>query len=88
MTIMPSAPQPKPGRFARAISAQVRASMARQRISGAQLAGMVGRSSSYISKRLRDEASLTANDVEVICEALHEDLARLVITAARSMETE
>jgi len=85
MTIMPSAPQPKPGRFARAISAQVRSSMARQRISGAQLAGMVGRSSSYISKRLRDEASLTANDVEVICEALNEDLAQLVITAARSM---
>jgi hypothetical protein len=38
MQIMPSAPQPAPGKFARAVSAQVRSSMARQRISGAQLA--------------------------------------------------
>jgi transcriptional regulator with XRE-family HTH domain len=85
MQIMPSAPQPKPGKFARAVSAQIRSSMARQRISGAQLAGMVGRSQSYISKRLRDEASFTANDCESICEALEEDLAQLVVAAARSM---
>ena len=80
---MPSGTQPEPGAFARAISAQVRASMARQRISGVQLGAMTGRSQSYISKRLRDEASLTANDVEDICRALGEDLLQLVITADR-----
>jgi len=85
MTIMPSGKQPAPGRFARAISAQVRSSMARQRITGAKLASMTGRSPSYISKRLRDEAALTANDCEDICEALGEDLVALIIAAARSM---
>ena len=85
MTIMPSAPQPKPGKFARAVSAQIRSSMARQRISGAQLAEMIGRSQSYISKRLRDESSFTANDCESICAALGEDLAQLVVTAAHSI---
>ena len=85
MQIMPSAPQPAPGKFARAVSAQVRSSMARQRISGAQLADMIGRSQSYISKRLRDESSFTANDCESICEALGEDLAQLVVAAARSI---
>jgi transcriptional regulator with XRE-family HTH domain len=85
MSIMPSGSQPEPGKFARAISAQVRSSMARQRISGAQLATKSGRSQSYISKRLRDEASFTANDVEAICEVLGEDLLRLVTAAVRHM---
>jgi transcriptional regulator with XRE-family HTH domain len=85
MTIMPSAPQPAPGKFARAFSAQVRSSMARKRISGAQLAEMTGRSQSYVSKRLRDEASFSANDCEVICVALGEDLLEFVTATIRSM---
>lgn len=84
MQTMPSAPQPKPGKFARAVSAQIRSSMARQRISGSQLAAMVGRSQSYISKRLRDEASFTANDCESICQALGEDLVQVIVAAARN----
>lgn len=91
MTIMPSAPQPKPGYFARAISDEIRLAMARRRITGSQLATMTGRSQSYISKRLRNEASMTANDVETICEALGEDLFDLlraaVIASRRARST-
>ena len=81
MTIMPSAAQPEPGPFARAISAQFRSSLARQRISGVQLGARTGRSQSYISKRLRDEAAFTCTDVEDICRALGEDLFEVLRAA-------
>jgi transcriptional regulator with XRE-family HTH domain len=83
--VVPSGKQPEPGKFARAVSAQIRSSMAAQRISGAQLAAMAGLSRSYTSKRLRDEAAFTANDVEAICEALGEDLLQLLSAAVRRM---
>ena len=81
---MPSGKQPESGKFARAISAEIRSAMARQRMSGAQLAIKTDRSQSYISKRLRDEVAFTANDVEDICEVLGEDLLGLVAAAARA----
>ena len=68
---MPSGKQPESGKFARAISAEIRSAMARQRMSGAQLASKTDRSQSYISKRLRDEVAFTANDVEEICVSIH-----------------
>lgn len=83
MADVPSGTQPEPGAFARAISDEIRLAMTRHRVSGAQLAKMAGRSQSYISKRLRNESSFTANDVEMICIALGEDLLNLVIRAAR-----
>ena len=86
MASVPKGSQPKPGKFARAFSAQVRASMARQRVTGSELARLTGLSQSYVSKRLRDEASFTANDCEVICEVLHEDMLELVTTAIRSIK--
>ena len=78
---MPSGAQPKPGPFARAVSAEIRSAMARQRMSGSSLAAKTGRSQSYLSKRLRDEVSLSANDVEDICEVLKEDLFELLRAA-------
>lgn len=81
---MPSGKQPESGKFARAIAAEIRSAMARQRMSGAQLAVKTDRSQSYISKRLRDEVSFTANDVEDICEVLGEDLLGLVAAAVRA----
>jgi transcriptional regulator with XRE-family HTH domain len=75
---VPSGSQPQPGPFARAVSAQVRSAMALRRISGAQLASKTGRSQSYISKRLRGDASFTANDCEDICEVLGVDLLELL----------
>lgn len=81
MTSVPTGSQPQPGPFARAVSDEIRMAMTRQRISGAQLAALAGRSQSYISKRLRNEAAFTANDVEDICRVLKEDLLQLLSRA-------
>ena len=85
MANVPSAPQPKPGKFAVAASDEVRMMMARHRISGAQLAAMTGRSQSYISKRLRNVAAFTANDAEDICRVLNEDLLGFLTRSVQAM---
>lgn len=82
--VVPSGKQPEPGPFARAVSEEIRVSMARQRLSGAQLAVRAGLSQSYLSKRLRDEVAFTANDVETLCEVLGEDLMTLLSSAVRA----
>lgn len=84
MTSVPSGSQPKPGPFARAVSDEIRLAMTRRRLSGAQIALMIGRSQSYISKRLRSDAAFTANDVEDICRALQEDLLGLLSRAVHA----
>lgn len=86
MANMSRGKEPEPGKFARAFSAHVRRSMADRRVSGADLARMTGRSQSYISKRLRDEASFSANDCEAICEVLHEDMLEFVTAVIRSIK--
>lgn len=78
---VPSGTAPTPGPFARAVAAEIRSAMARQRVSGVELARKTGRSQSYISKRLRDETPFSANDVEDICEVLGEDLFELLRAA-------
>lgn len=82
---MPSGSQPDSGPFARAVAGEIRAAMARHRVSGAQLARDTARSQSYLSKRLRDEAAFTLNDVEDICRELGEPVASLLARALRSM---
>lgn len=84
MTDMPSGAQPKPGPFATAVSDEIRHLLTDRRVSGAQLAGMIGKSQSYVSKRLRNLASFTANDCEDICLALNVDLLRLLSRAVQS----
>lgn len=81
---VPSVPQPTPGPFARALSAEVRAVMARKQVSGAQLARRVGRSNSYIAKRLRGDGQFTSNDIEDIAAALDEDLLAILHAAVRA----
>jgi transcriptional regulator with XRE-family HTH domain len=66
------------------IAAEIRQAMARRMVTGAQIARDTGRSQSYISKRLRAEASFTANDVEDICRVLGEDLEQLLVAAVRA----
>lgn len=78
---VPSGKQPAPGVFARALSAEIRLAMFRKRMSGADLARGTGRSQSYLSKRLRNEATFSLNDVEDICRVLDEDLL-IVLRAA------
>lgn len=84
MADVPRGSQPTPGKFAVAISDEIRHAMTRHRVSGSQISGMIGKSQSYVSKRIRNEASFTANDVETICDALKEDLLTLVTRAARA----
>lgn len=81
---VPSGKQPEPGPFAIAISEEIRSAMARRQVSGAQLARATERSQSYLSKRLRAEASFTANDVSDICDVLQEDLEALLVAAVRA----
>ena len=87
MTIMPAGKEPEPGAFARAVAEEVRLALTRHRKSGTQLASMIGRSQSYMSKRLRGESSFSANDLEAICRVLNEDLLRLLTAAVRSMRS-
>lgn len=71
---VPSGSQPAPGPLARAISAEFRSLRAERRITTKALAEKAGLSRSYLGKRLRDEASLTSNDIEALCAALDVDL--------------
>lgn len=85
---MPSGKQSESGPLAVAVAAEVRAAMGRQRVSGIQLAAMTGISQNYVAKRLRDEAPFTLNDIERICEVLHEDFTELMTNAAAHVRTE
>ena len=78
---MPSGKMQESGPFARAMSAEVRATLARQRITVKELARLSGLSESYLGKRLRDVAPLTLNDMEAICNALGEDLLAFAVAA-------
>jgi transcriptional regulator with XRE-family HTH domain len=82
---MPTGKQSKSGALARSVSAEVRAILARQRLSGKELARISGISQSYIAKRLRDEAPFTLNDIEKICLALNEDFTSVMLNAAKSV---
>ena len=82
---MSAKPTGDPGKLARAVSAEIRAELARQRISGMKLAEMMGRSQNYLAKRLRDEIPLSLNDVEDIGSALHLPAGSLVARASESI---
>lgn len=83
---MPTGTQAAAGPLARATSAEIRAVMARKRMSGTRLAAAAGLSQSYVSRRLLDKASFTINDIEPICAALEQDLCPFLATVLRSME--
>jgi len=50
-----------------------------------ELAERAGISRSYLGKRLRDEASLTSNDIEAICDAFGVDILTFANEAVRRM---
>lgn len=81
---MPTGKQQEPGPLARALSAEIRATIARKRITVKGLAKKAGLSESYLGKRLRDAAPLTSNDVEALCAALGEDLLSFITAAVES----
>lgn len=86
MENMPSGPTPRSGPFARAISAEVRATLARQNMTVKELAEKSGLSAGYLGKRLRDESPLTANDFEAICKVLDKDLLGFVAAALEAAQ--
>ena len=59
--------------------------MARHRVSSVLLAERANMSRTYLGKRLRDEVSLTFNDVDIICAAMREDPAGLIVRALRTL---
>ena len=79
--VMPKASHPVSGPFARAISAEIRAALARKRMTVKDLAAQAGMSESYLGKRLRDLSPLTANDFETLCAALGEDILPFITAA-------
>lgn len=87
MSNVPKGSEPEPGPFAVSVSHEVRHLLTDRRVSGAQLAGRIGRSQSYMSKRLRGEASFTTTDLETICRVLQKDLLELLVAAVRRMRS-
>ena len=81
MLAMPKGPTPAAGPLARAISAEVRATLARQNMTVKDLAAACGLSQGYLGKRMRDESPLNANDFELICRALSRDVVQFVTVA-------
>lgn len=82
---VPRGTQPEAGALAAAVSAEVRAAMARKRMSAKGLAEAAGLSPSYLSKRLRDEAALTINDLQAVCSVLGVDVLEMMTAAARKV---
>jgi transcriptional regulator with XRE-family HTH domain len=78
---VPSGKTPQSHAFAKAISAEVRATLARQNVTVKDLAAKCELSQGYLGKRLRDEAPLTANDIECICHALGKDVLAFIAAA-------
>jgi len=60
--------------------------MAERRLTAQALAEKAGLSRSYLGKRLRDEASLTSNDIEALCEALEVDIIKFATLAIRRIK--
>jgi transcriptional regulator with XRE-family HTH domain len=90
MDNMPAGKMPESRALAIAISAEVRASLARQNMLIKELAAQSGLSAGYLGKRLRNEAPLNLNDLEVICEVFGKDVLSFVaaaLTAARNSGT-
>lgn len=83
---VPSGSQAAPGPLARAISAQVRVLMAEQNMTAQALAQKSGLSRSYLGKRLRDELSLTSNDIEALIHALDVDIITFANDAVRRIK--
>lgn len=86
MELMPLGRTPEAGELARALSAEVRAALARQRMTVKDLALKAGLSESYLGKRLRDDAPMTINDLESVCAALGEDVQAFFIAAIRAAQ--
>lgn len=64
------------------VAANVRAEMARHRVSGRELAQRVGRSQTWLSRRLVGEIAFALDELEAVSIALDVPVARLMGIAA------
>lgn len=78
---MATKPLDPPGAIAKATSAEIRAEMARLRVTGHELARAIGKSQNFLAKRLRDELPFTINEVDSIAIALGTTYERLMRSA-------
>lgn len=62
------------------VAGQVRAEMARRRISGVQLGAKIGKPPRYISRRLTGDVAFDTEDLAAISEALGIDVRDLMQT--------
>lgn len=78
------------GSLARAAVREIRAHMARQQppMTGRDLAERTGFSQNYVARRLREDISLSLNDMEAICNALGLDSGRLFANAVESAKAD
>jgi len=58
--------------------------MGRHGISARQVADAANRSPGYVTKRLRDEASFTTQDLADICTGINLDLLALLVASVRA----
>ncbi len=67
-----------------AVAGQVRAEMARARITGTQLAEKIGRTGSYVARRLNGAVAFDTDDLAAIAEVLRIDVVDLIPTPERA----
>lgn len=66
------------------IASEIRAEMARQRISGAAIAQKLGVSDMYLSRRLTGEVAFDVTDLERVAGALGVSVMQLIPTQVRA----
>jgi transcriptional regulator with XRE-family HTH domain len=81
MDNMPAGKMQVSRELARAVAAEIRATLARQNMLIKQLASDAKISQGYLGKRLRDEAPLNLNDLQAICEVFDKDVLAFMSAA-------
>ncbi len=81
MDNMPAGKMQESRELARAVAAEIRATLARQNMLIKDLARQSGISQGYLGKRLRDEAPLNLNDLQAICAVFGRDVLGFMSTA-------
>lgn len=69
--------------FRQLLAAEVRAELARQQITGRQLARLVGESPAWAARRLAGGTAMDADDLQRIADAIQVPISQLILEAAR-----
>ena len=88
MENMPAGKMQESRELARAVAAEIRATLARQNMHIKQLAAGAKISQGYLGKRLRDEAPLNLNDLQAICDVFDKDVQVFLAAALDAARTD